>query len=169
LLQWGLRCDHNFATAHFANTSHTTHNFASNMPTAVPESNRGSNATITMSREDLMALSVQELKDMLKERDLPAGHAGPQNPKWAGKRHFNRPAKKLFCNPTIHPTITRISGRCRLHGRTPPPNDSVPGRPFHGRSGGRRVLSWFREKAIKSHSPYIAAAYPSTPPQRSIK
>ena len=45
------------------------------MPTAAPESNRGSNATITMSREDLMALSVQELKDMLKERDLPAGHA----------------------------------------------------------------------------------------------
>jgi len=30
LLQWGLRCDHNFATAHFANTSHTTHNFAIN-------------------------------------------------------------------------------------------------------------------------------------------
>jgi len=45
------------------------------MPTAVPDSNRGSNATITMSREDLMALSVKKLKDMLKERDLPAGHA----------------------------------------------------------------------------------------------
>ena len=45
------------------------------MPTAVPDSNPGSNATITMSREDLMALSVKKLKDMLKERDLPAGHA----------------------------------------------------------------------------------------------
>ena len=45
------------------------------MPTAVPDSNRGSNATITMSREDLMALSVKKLKHLLKERDLPAGHA----------------------------------------------------------------------------------------------
>ena len=45
------------------------------MPTAVPESNRGSDATITMSREDLMALSVKKLKHLLKERDLPAGHA----------------------------------------------------------------------------------------------
>ena len=45
------------------------------MPTAVPDSIRGSNATITMSREDLMAMSVKKLKDMLKERDLPAGHA----------------------------------------------------------------------------------------------
>jgi hypothetical protein len=54
-------------------TPHTT--LPSNMPTAVPDSNPGSNATITMSREDLMALSVKKLKDMLKERDLPAGHA----------------------------------------------------------------------------------------------
>ena len=45
------------------------------MPTAVPDSNPGSNATITMSREDLMALSVKKLKHLLKERDLPAGHA----------------------------------------------------------------------------------------------
>ena len=45
------------------------------MPTAVPDSNPGSNATITMSREDLMALSVKELKDMLKERDLPVRNA----------------------------------------------------------------------------------------------
>jgi hypothetical protein len=45
------------------------------MPTAVPESNRGSNATITMSREDLMILSVKKLKHLLKERDLPASHA----------------------------------------------------------------------------------------------
>ena len=71
------------------------------MPTAMPESNRGSNATITMSREDLMALSVkklkhllsgsnatitmskedlmtlsvEKLKHLLKERDLPTGHA----------------------------------------------------------------------------------------------
>ena len=54
-------------------TPHTT--LPSNMPTAVPDSNRGSNATITMSREDLMALSVKELKDMLKERDLPVRNA----------------------------------------------------------------------------------------------
>ena len=25
---------------------------------------------------------------------------GAQNPKWAGKRSFNRPAKNNFCNPT---------------------------------------------------------------------
>jgi hypothetical protein len=54
-------------------TPHTT--LPSNMPTAVPELNRGSNATITMSREYLMALSVKKLKHLLKERDLPAGHA----------------------------------------------------------------------------------------------
>ena len=45
------------------------------MPTAVPDSIRGSNATITMSREDLMAMSVKKLKDMLKERDLPVRNA----------------------------------------------------------------------------------------------
>jgi len=45
------------------------------MPSTAPDSNPGNNATITMSREDLMALSVKKLKHLLKERDLPAGHA----------------------------------------------------------------------------------------------
>jgi len=59
---------------HILQTHHTPHTtLPSNMPTAVPESNRGSNATITMSREDLMSLSVKKLKHLLKERDLPAG------------------------------------------------------------------------------------------------
>jgi hypothetical protein len=45
------------------------------VPTGVPDSSRGNSATVTMSREDLMAKTATQLKALLKERGLPAGNA----------------------------------------------------------------------------------------------
>ena len=45
------------------------------VPTGAPDSSRGNSATVTMSREDLMAKTATQLKALLKERGLPAGDA----------------------------------------------------------------------------------------------
>ena len=45
------------------------------VPTGVPDSSRGNSATVTMSREDLMAKTATQLKALLKEKGLPAGDA----------------------------------------------------------------------------------------------
>ena len=45
------------------------------VPTGAPDLSRGNSATVTMSREDLMAKTATKLKALLKERGLPAGNA----------------------------------------------------------------------------------------------